>query len=789
MTLKRDAAWLALVVIGVLFAFGAVLGPEDGLYFGDHTMIFRRRWYWVADALARGELPVRTIASLSGTPLEDLLNGTYTPMTLVLLLGDFDIVYDLFVAGHVLLLAVGAFGFARSLGATGLMAAGAASVALMGPVLSFENLLVGLQGLAWAPWVWWAVGSVLRRPSWLGVAALGLVGGFHVQAIMPETALLDLLAGAVLLMVVVSRGELTAPAKSLGGLVCGLGLAALISAVELMPVLEALRFSRRGSGFTAFEHNVWAVQPLGLLDLLAPGLGSLHSLPFAESVGVHAGKRRAYLVSLYLGLTPALGLVALTDPRHRRLAIVLVVIAVAGVVLALGDLTPLHGLVRGLPVLRNGRFPVKFLLLTSAALAALVPLGLRALRSAPGAGVLALGGYLALVASLYFTLSVPEVRPFVEELSRFNGNFPTIDRATKLDLVMSDLRFRTQSSLLAASLAFVSVAAAAGSKRRSWAPALTVTALWLGLVLGARATIVSAPTGPQPPPEFLEALRKSDRYYQVLPNGQRVPLEPEPGVDLYAQHVASGRVRGGLILPEGRFCDDFDPDGQSQPMSVFVWSLVKRSSGASAERLLGRAGVHWISLWLDLDRPGKIELPMENQPPHYLYPLPRTRAPVSAHASWIRVGKDIELGPELARFLKSDETFEQIVIGDPSAPTSTSTSALAAASCDAATSIVAPPDTRGDLIAVKVEAACPVMLLVLEKWAPQWQAKVDGAPVPVYPGGVGDIAVHVPEGRHEVVLRFEARSERWLPVSLGGLLIAAALIAVGVIRRRARAAR
>src|SRR5687767_13648631 len=108
MTKARIA--IALVMIaGVIVAFLPVIGPADGLFWGDHHMVFRARFWFVREFLLNGELPARTLAANSGAPLEGLTNATYTPLTLLLLLGDFDVVYDLFVAAHVLLLAWGVY--------------------------------------------------------------------------------------------------------------------------------------------------------------------------------------------------------------------------------------------------------------------------------------------------------------------------------------------------------------------------------------------------------------------------------------------------------------------------------------------------------------------------------------------------------------------------------------------------------------------------------------------------------------------------------------------------------
>jgi hypothetical protein len=99
-----DLCGLTALIIGIFVAFADALGSDRGLYFRDHHQIFRRRWWYVVDNLLGGNLPVGPLASIDGVPLERLLNGTYTPTTIPLLLGDVDQLYDAFIILHFVLL-------------------------------------------------------------------------------------------------------------------------------------------------------------------------------------------------------------------------------------------------------------------------------------------------------------------------------------------------------------------------------------------------------------------------------------------------------------------------------------------------------------------------------------------------------------------------------------------------------------------------------------------------------------------------------------------------------------
>ena len=70
-------------------------------------------------------------------------------------------------------------------------------------------------------------------------------------------------------------------------------------------------------------------------------------------------------------------------------------------------------------------------------------------------------------------------------------------------------------------------------------------------------------------------------------------------------------------------------------------------------------------------------------------------------------------------------------------------------------------------VALSVESARPALLLVRHSFVPGWEARVDDAPVPVYPAAGLYFAVPVPAGRHTVALRYRT------PFLGAGLAIAA----------------
>jgi hypothetical protein len=75
-------------------------------------------------------------------------------------------------------------------------------------------------------------------------------------------------------------------------------------------------------------------------------------------------------------------------------------------------------------------------------------------------------------------------------------------------------------------------------------------------------------------------------------------------------------------------------------------------------------------------------------------------------------------------------------------------------------------------VRVRARAAGDALLLVRESWVNGWQARVDGAPVPLYPAAGIYFAVPLPAGVHEVQVRYRTPGFRpGLLVALGWLVL------------------
>ena len=274
------------------------------------------------------------------------------------------------------------------LGGWGVWAAGI-GYGLSGYFLSTANLFQLNHAAAWAPWVIAAWLRLWSAPSPRRVAAAALVVALQVGTLGGEIVVQTALAGLVLLPWRWERRKLAAA-----------GAAALLALLLAMPallgVLSLVAGTSRSAGFTPATGFSFSLHPAVLLDLVLPrAFGDVHTFSEQGYWGQpFFPDGYPYLLSLYCG--PALLWLALRAGRSSE-SLRLWGLALFGVLLALGDHGPLGFLLS--PLVRHFRAPVKFLFLTSLALALLAARGLdRARRGTLRPAWLALAAGSLLIA-------------------------------------------------------------------------------------------------------------------------------------------------------------------------------------------------------------------------------------------------------------------------------------------------------------------------------------------------------------------------------------------------------
>jgi hypothetical protein len=774
------ALLFALLVVGILVAFGDVIGPDRLLYNRDHSGLYRPYWEAAISSLRRGELPSLTRADPSGAPLEACPIGIYSPLTLILFLSrDLVWTWDLFVVAHFILLAGGALILARTLGADTVGAFAAATVAsLAGPVISFENLTLALMGFAWAPWVYAAFVRMLRAPSPLTVGLLALALGFHLQTPEPVLALLDLAAGLAIVLVVRPRLTRALVLAGIAALVLGLAIAS----VSLMPVLEFLPAARRGGGFSYTEASQWSLHPAQLVELIAPSFWTPPDALFVNVPEISGDPRGPYLYSLYFGTALFLAPAAMFAPIPRRARVALACGVVLSLLIAAGPLTPIHRALWSLPILRSGRYPVKYTLITTTCFAALAPLAVLGAKRKPQALVVSSAvGLLASIVLLQVASSA-ELARFLEGAVKPAGElrYQGLDAASMARIAVEHMTGRALHGLILC--AMLGLAALALLRRPSKRTELAVPMIVLiDLATGARFSVfgasVESTQGPSPP--IVERLKSDDRrVFFLLPDGRGAEIAHQDGGTYFEDYVRSKSARGHWLHDGVRRFEELDRNALSNAHTILAFRLLAQARGDRALRILARAGVAWIGSWIDIPgHPESMIAEVPGEPPERFTPIEGVRPYARAYARWRSVDDSIP-GHDLFELLADEARWNDAVLWSPGQGDRTATSSA----CEAMQTVEIEPDRAPERIALRYRGPCEALLVVLESVVPGWTVSVDSAPTELLEAELGFIAARVPAGEHRVLFTYAPKNRRWAKVALAAFLASLGALSLGLRR-------
>lgn len=342
---------------------------------GDTFLYFYPYWEAASAALRNGRVPLWNPNLFMGAPL--LANsqvGFFYPLNWPLwLLFSVLVAVKASILLHLLLAGVGAYLAGRR--ALGLERDGALVTAVLFALSGYLTAQVEhvnqLQGLAWLPWYLPLLASLrgVAPQEWRVIlrAALGFAGLFALQLLAGHTQTAFISGVAILLWLVVERLEIRdwrlgvqSLISNLPSLLLGVGLAVLVTAVQLLPTLELTGLSSRQGGLPVNEVLSFSLNPLLLGRALLPAVGQ--SL-FSEYVA-------------FLPLT-ALLLAAWGGGQWRQGRGVLPAIAlvVVGLLLALGVFNPLNWLLARLPGFDLFRVPARWLVLYTLGMALLAGVG------------------------------------------------------------------------------------------------------------------------------------------------------------------------------------------------------------------------------------------------------------------------------------------------------------------------------------------------------------------------------------------------------------------------------
>lgn len=415
------AAWLVLGTEPAL-----PVGHEEASdWSGDFLSYYLPNAEYAGARLARGELPLwNPHQGLGGPFLAALQAGVLYPPNALHAVLSAQPAFVLLAALHVALAVWWAAALTAALGA------GSLSSALAGLAWGTSlQVVVGiwsppvLYTAAWVPALFLAVERIAAAPSARRVVFLALVWALMLVAGWPYTVAIATLGAALYgALRVGAQGvvERRLPVRAVAALGVGAALGAGLAAPQLMATAELLPQSTRAPGTLVERQAVFV------------------DAPHDPAVFARGIRRRGFNDgvpgALALGLTPLA--LAVAGPGRRRLA-ALAAVGVLGLLVSFPNALPVYGWLRELPLLGDFRFPYRYRLLTTLALAVGAGLGAERLRGwiagrraarLAGAALIALWLLTATFpiwgSVLPFARSVPAARPLASELVDLGARAP-----------------------------------------------------------------------------------------------------------------------------------------------------------------------------------------------------------------------------------------------------------------------------------------------------------------------------------------------------------------------------
>jgi hypothetical protein len=364
----------AYLVVALPFAWQLLL-PHASFFRWD-TLIYTWPLYETArEQLAAGRVPAWAPGFACGTPLLANVNaGLLYPLRVLHWLLPVSAGFKLFVYAHLWLTLLATHCFLRRglrLGPTAAVV-GALCFAAGGYARGMWDTY-NLVSFPWIPLGLWAL-LTAAKPHRKRCAVAGITLAMLMLLLGGDTqAAVVWVLAAGWLAVLHPRRHTMVPA-----LLAGVVLAALMAAPQWLPTLSAFGNSYRAEGLPFHQATERSFHPLRLLELFVPHLFGTHALWYAGALsGSGARNLSPWTGSLHVGIVPLLGLLTAWRYRQRHYLVWAATLAVTGLLLSFGRNLPGYDLWLTLPIAVGFRFPEKYLLWTSFALAVMLATGVR----------------------------------------------------------------------------------------------------------------------------------------------------------------------------------------------------------------------------------------------------------------------------------------------------------------------------------------------------------------------------------------------------------------------------
>jgi hypothetical protein len=379
----RPRLWALLATCAAALPLVPALSSSRLFYVRDLSLSFWYRYVWLRRALWSGSWPLWDPYLGGGqAAFADGLHQMFFPPALLLkFVGSEVLGFNLWVALPLPVAACGAFLFFARRFSAAASALGAVAFAMSGPILSsldFPNLSWSVAGV---PWVLWAVDRVASDPQPRAIAVLALTVALQALAGEPVTLLATLTLTSLFALIAAppaAVNRLPMIARRMISVAIGLALGLMLAAIQLIPMQRAAALSERS---TVILSNSWALHPLALIETVSLHLyGDYFTIPSVTAapwMPLVNGGREPFFFSIYYGVPLlALALLGLLAPDRRRWALFWAAPATGSLLLAFGQYTPIYPFLQHhLPLLGSFRFPVKYLIVLSMAIAAAAAAG------------------------------------------------------------------------------------------------------------------------------------------------------------------------------------------------------------------------------------------------------------------------------------------------------------------------------------------------------------------------------------------------------------------------------
>jgi len=695
------------LLLGVLIfaAYPKVLLGLEAFFFRDYGVLGYPFVHYHRESFWRGELPLWNPLSNCGAPfLAQWGTMVLYPPSLIYLLLPLPWSLGFFCLLHLFLAGLGMFYLARRW-TNDDFAASVAGLAFVFNGVVFSSLLWPnyTVALGWMPWVVLACERAWREGG-RSIVIAALVGALQMLSGVPE---LIVFTWVVVLALWLTNWRSSSLRVSLPRVAVVISLIAALAACQLLPFLDLLASSHRTSESGGVK---WAMPGWGWANLFVP---LFHTY---QSHGVVFQHEQAFLTSYYPGIA-ILVLATWGAWRVRsRQSFALFTFVIVSYVLALGPSGQVFTWIKSaVPAIGFARFPVKFTLLATFALPPLAALAIASLRKDPEPRAMRGLWSLAAVAAL-----------LVAVLLWFAWKYPyPLQSWTEL----------WQNSAVRVLFLGLIIAAALWACRASQAR-LAIPACLLLIVL--------------------DALTHTHQQNPTIASSSFVP-------DIW-QHRFPGAPRPLRVA--------ITPDAEQR--------LLRSSITNSTHDFLTKRLALWSNLNL-LDGVAKVngsstlQLRHQKDVERALYPtngdqivkwsvglldfLGVTHLTGTNLTDWTHRSTALPLVTcgQQPRFVSDVQALEAITSAEFEPRANVCLSASLRTNCVATGAGEARVESlriAAHRISCVVQCDQPTLVVVAQSYHANWKATVSGAAAPVWRANYAFQAVHVPAGRHEVVLEY-----------------------------------